>query len=97
LVTEDLDHDLDVLDRIALLTEAKRMRRAIRKHRDSIGHALCWHHPDMWDLLPDKLSVEITVPDWPQFMRGCIRYRSSLDEQLPDAKRTTREFEGRGK
>ena len=56
---EDLDGDLDALDRIALLTEAKRMRRAIRKHRDSIGHELCWHHPDMLDLLPDKLSVDV--------------------------------------
>ena len=96
-MTEDLDRDLDALTFDALLTEAKRLRRAIRKHRNAIGHELCWHHPDMWDLLPDKLSVEITVPDWPQFMRGCIRYRSSLDEQLPDAPRTTREFEGRGK
>jgi hypothetical protein len=28
------------------------------------------------------------VPEWPQFMRGCIRYRQSLDEQAPDAPRT---------
>jgi hypothetical protein len=46
----------------------------------------------MWDLLPDKLSVAMTVPDWPQFMRGCIRYRGSLDEQVPNAPRTGREF-----
>ncbi|HYV66162.1 MAG TPA: hypothetical protein VE964_07955 [Myxococcales bacterium] len=26
--------------------------------------------------------------------RGCIRYRQSLDEQLPDAPRTTEEYEG---
>ncbi|MGH7483646.1 MAG: hypothetical protein ACRELV_15975 [Longimicrobiales bacterium] len=25
------------------------------------------------------------VPIWPDFMRGCIRYRKSLDEQAPDA------------
>jgi hypothetical protein len=96
-MTEDLDRDLETLSRDALLSEAKRLRRAIRKHRDSIGHALCWHHPDMWDLLPDKLSIEITVPDWPQFMRGCIRYRSSLDEQLPNARRTRREFGDAGR
>jgi hypothetical protein len=23
------------------------------------------------------------VPAWPAFMRGCVRYRQSLDEQLP--------------
>jgi hypothetical protein len=28
------------------------------------------------------------VPDWPQFMQGCVRYRQSLDEQAPDAPRT---------
>ena len=21
------------------------------------------------------------VPDWPQFMKGCVRYRQSLDDQ----------------
>jgi hypothetical protein len=24
------------------------------------------------------------VPDWPEFMQGCIRYRQSLDETLPE-------------
>jgi len=33
------------------------------------------------------------VPDWPQFMRGCIRYRQSLDEQLGGVPRSDREFE----
>src|SRR5207245_9384228 len=26
-----------------------------------------------------------TVPTWPEFLRGCLQYRQSLDEQLPDA------------
>jgi len=55
-------------------------------------HALCWHHPDMWALLPDTPDLQIKVPNWPQFMRGCIRYRQSLDAQLPDAPRSDREF-----
>ena len=93
-MTADLDRDLDMLAHAALLDEAKKMRRAIRAHRDSSEHELCWHHPDMWDLLPDKQPIEVTVPDWPQFMRGCIRYRSSLDAQLPKAPRTSREFKG---
>ena len=77
-----------------LLREAKKMRQAIRVRRNAIGHDLCWHHPDLWALLPDKEPIEVTVPDWPQFMRGCIRYRSSLDEQLPKAPRTSEEFKG---
>jgi hypothetical protein len=31
-----------------------------------------------------------TVPDWPEFLRGCVRYRQSLDEQAPDAPRPSR-------
>jgi len=34
------------------------------------------------------------VPDWPQFMEGCVRYRRSLDEQLPDAPRTNESYQG---
>jgi hypothetical protein len=93
VVETDLDSDLDGLPLDALLTEAKRMRRAIRAHRDSTGQELCWHHPDLWDLLPDKQPVAVTVPDWPQFMRGCIAYRTSLDRQLADAPRTNEEYE----
>jgi len=25
------------------------------------------------------------VPDWPEFMRGCVKYRQSLDKQPPRA------------
>ena len=34
-----------------------------------------------------------TVPEWPQFLWGCIRYRQSLDEQAPAAPRTSEPFE----
>ena len=83
-----MDEDLDKLPREQLLAEAKRLRQAIRLHRDSSGHALCWHHPDLWDLLPDKLEPEILVPAWPQFLQGCIRYRQSLDQQAAYAPRS---------
>ena len=33
------------------------------------------------------------VPEWPQFMRGCVMYRQSLDEQAPDAPRTDQAYE----
>jgi hypothetical protein len=36
----------------------------------------------------------LAVPAWPQFLRGCLRYRESLDAQLPNAPRVTDEFEG---
>lgn len=82
-----MDNDLNLLDRDALIAEVKRLRTAIRKHRDSTEHDLCWHHPDLWDLLPEKLMPDIAVPEWPQFMRGCIRYRQSLDRDRAEAPR----------
>ena len=87
-----MDEDLDDLPREALVDEVRKLRAAIRAHRDSTLHELCWHHPDMWALLPEKAHPGPTVPEWPQFMRGCIRYRQSLDEQLPDAPRSDQEF-----
>ena len=88
-----MDEDLDVLSREQLIAQVKRLRAAIRTHRDSSGHDLCWHHPALWALLPEKLSPAIAVPAWPQFMRGCIGYRQSLDQQAPDAPRTSAEFQ----
>lgn len=87
-----MDEDLQALDRETLISEVKRLRQAIRAHRDSSKHDLCWHHPQLWSLLPEQIDLQPIVPDWPQFMRGCIRYRQSLDRQLANAPRTDREF-----
>ena len=88
-----MDDDLDTLDRDALIAEVRRLRNGIRAHRDSSGQELCWHHPDLWGLLPERTDPQPVVPEWPQFLRGCLRYRESLDAQLPNAPRTTAEFE----
>ena len=89
-----MDEDLEAFSHEQLVAEVKRLRDAIRKHRDSTGQELCWHHPDLWSLLPERTAPTIAAPAWPQFMRGCISYRQSLDEQAPDAPRTNQEFEG---
>lgn len=73
--------------------EVRRLRNGIREHRDSTGHDLCWHHPDLWAMLPEKTDPDIVVPEWPQFMRGCVRYRASLDEQAADAPRVDFDFD----
>jgi hypothetical protein len=88
-----MDEDLTNLDREALVTEVKRLRAGIRAHRDSSGHELCWRHPNLWRLLPEKSDPLPSVPEWPQFLRGCLRYRESLDRQLPNAPRTKIEFD----
>jgi hypothetical protein len=88
-----IDSDLDDMSREELVAEARRLRAGIRKHRDSSGHELCWHHPALWGLLPEQTDPQPVVPDWPQFLRGCLRYRESLDVQLPHAPRSTREYD----
>jgi hypothetical protein len=88
-----IDSDLEAMSREELITEVKKLRAGIRAHRDSTGHELCWHHPALWGLLPERTDPVPTVPSWPQFFRGCIRYRQSLDEQIPNAPRTDDEYE----
>jgi len=83
-----MDDDLSNLSRDALIAEVRRLRDGIRKHRDSSGQELCWHHPALWSLLPEKTDPLPTVPDWPAFLHGCVRYRESLDQQLPNAPRS---------
>jgi len=86
-----VDSDLDDLSRDELLAELVKLRNAVRVHRDSTGHALCWHHPALWGLLPEQSDVSPVIPEWPAFLRGCIQYRQSLDEQLPQAPRSPEE------
>ncbi|HYE04341.1 MAG TPA: hypothetical protein VEL07_02365 [Planctomycetota bacterium] len=86
-----MDEDLAGKDREALIAEVRRLRAGIRAHRDSDGQDLCWHHPALWGLLPERSDPQPSVPDWPQFMRGCVRYRQSLDEQAASAPRVTDE------
>ena len=88
-----MDEDLSSLSRDELVHEVIRLRNGIRQHRDSTGHDLCWHHPDLWGLLPEATDPMPTVPEWPEFLRGCIRYRQSLDDQLPIAPRTGAEYD----
>jgi hypothetical protein len=83
-----MDNDLEAMTRDDLIAEVRKLRRGIREHRDSSVHELCWHHPALWGLLPEKTDPIPVVPDWPDFIRGCVRYRQSLDEQAPDAPRT---------
>jgi hypothetical protein len=36
-------------------------------------------------LLPERTEPQIAVPPWPEFLRGCVKYRESLDRQAADA------------
>ena len=88
-----MDEDLRQMDREALVAEVKRPRAGIRTHRDSSGHELCWHHPQLWGLLPERIEPQIAVPPWPKFLRGCVKYRESLERQAPGAAVHDREYD----
>ena len=92
-----IDDDLDHMSRDELIGEVKTLRQGIRAHRDSTRHELCWHHPALWGLLPEKTDPIPVVPEWPQFLEGCLRYRQSLDEQLPGAPRTADPYRAPGR
>jgi len=87
-----MDDDLQRMSRDDLVEEVKRLRTGIRAHRDSTGQDLCWHHPQLWSLLPASTDPLPIVPTWPTFMAGCIRYRESLDREIPDAPRVGMKF-----
>jgi hypothetical protein len=76
-----MDEDLSTLNREQLIAEVRRLRQGIRAHRDSTGQDLCWHHPALWGLLPERTDPVPDVPPWPDFLRGCVAYRESLDRE----------------
>jgi hypothetical protein len=88
-----MDDDLATMSRDALIEEVRRLRVGIREHRDSTGHDLCWHHPQLWGLLPEPIPTDIAVPPWPQFLRGCLKYREALERELPNAPILDREYD----
>jgi hypothetical protein len=90
-----MDDDLAQMDRDTLIAEVKRLRAGIRDHRDSSGHKLCWHHPQLWGLLPEPIPADIAVPPWPKFLRGCLAYRESLERELPGAPVADIDYDGR--
>jgi hypothetical protein len=87
-----MDTDLEQMTREELIAEVRKLRQGICEHRDSSRHELCWHHPSLWGLLPEKTDPLPVVPEWPEFMRGCVQYRQSLDAQAPNAPRTNEPY-----
>ena len=88
-----MDEDLELMSREQLVNVVRELRAGIRKHRDSTGQDLCWHHPELWALLPERTDPLPAVPEWPQFLQGCIRYRQSLDQQAAAAPRTSEPYD----
>jgi hypothetical protein len=88
-----MDADLSGMSRAELMAEVMTLRDGIRGHRDRSKHELCWYHPALWGLLPETAEAVPVVPNWPEFMRGCVQYRQSLDEQAAHAPRTAEPYQ----
>ena len=65
-----MDDDLEAMRREQLIAEARRLRAGIRKHRDSTGHALCWHHPALWVSCPRRQTRCLRCPRGRSFCGG---------------------------
>ena len=88
-----LDEDLDSMSREDLRQEVRRLREGVRRHRDSSGPSCAGTIQTSGGSPPESTDPVPEVPAWPQFIRACIRYRESLDTQLPSAPRITREYD----
>jgi hypothetical protein len=82
------------MTRQELLAEVVKLRVGVRAHRDTTLNELCWHHPALWGLLPERTDPLPPVPEWQDFLRGCIAYRESLDTQIPHAPRVHAPYTG---
>jgi hypothetical protein len=71
-----VDDDLTEMTRDELLDEVKKLRQAIREHRDCRGHDLCWHHPALWRLLPEKTDPLPVVPGMARVHAGLYQVSS---------------------
>jgi hypothetical protein len=75
---DPLNADVHDLERDDLIAEVKKLRKGIRDHRDAQGHALCWWVPELWGLLPEKITPKPEVPPTKEFLAACKLYRKSL-------------------
>jgi hypothetical protein len=71
-----MDEDLARMTRGELVAQVKKLRDGIRSHRDSDRHELCWHHPDLWGLLPETTDPVPTVPASRAYGKGAPAQRS---------------------
>lgn len=74
----DIDGDLATLGHAGLLAEVKKLRAGIRADRDVRGHNLCWYRPELWNLLPERVTPSPEPPPEDEFLAKCAEFRASL-------------------
>lgn len=78
--------DLLTMSEEELRAEVVKLRTGIRAHRDCSGHNLCWYHPELWNLLPERVTPTPQIPPLPEFMMRCAEYRLSLEKKVEPGK-----------
>jgi len=79
-----MDEDVAQMSHEQLINKVNALRPGIRQHRDSTRHELCWHHPALWGLLPEKTDPVPVVLDWSQFIQGLCEVDELLTRHLFD-------------
>jgi hypothetical protein len=87
-----MDEDLAGMDRADLINTVQQLRDAIRAHRDTTLHDLCWYQPELWGLLPEKTDPQPKLPSRERFLQGCAAFRDALERELPQAEIIDVEF-----
>ena len=78
---EESDKDIEAMTVEQLRSEVSKLRSGIRRHRDCSAHDLCWFHPELWTLLPEKTDPVPAVPPLTEFITNCLKYHLSFDEK----------------
>lgn len=69
------DDDIKVMTPGALRTELRKIRKALRKHRDAKDNARCWHNDvELYGALPEAKKPGAMHGDEATLLRNCKRY-----------------------
>jgi hypothetical protein len=70
-----MDDDLFLMAADGLIAEIKRLRSAIRQHRDEKGHGRCWlDDQTLYRSLPETAQADFTLPPKEEFLTNCEIY-----------------------
>ncbi len=87
----DIPNDKDIYEMNvhAMASEIRRLRMAIRNHRDQRGDDRCWMDDnELYAVLPEGVNAEFQLPEKRTFLGNCARHCEKFWEnrQPPDAK-----------
>lgn len=82
-----MDRDINTMSQMQLQNEVRRLRDAIRLHRDEKGHGRCWLDDQrLYSILPENKNADFLLPPKDEFLQNCEVYwktRQNLSEQQP--------------